>query len=101
MTADARAWVSVRVVPRASRTRLARDPTGALRAYLTAAPVDGAANRALIALVADHLGVAKRDVELTRGERARDKVLCVHGLTPDAVERRLGTCGVDKAPGRG
>jgi len=100
MSADARAYVSVRVVPRAARERLVRDCAGGLRAYLTAAPVDGAANRALIALVADRLGVAKRAVELARGERSREKLLCIHGLDPDALERRLASSGVDKAAGR-
>ncbi|HEY2387912.1 MAG TPA: DUF167 domain-containing protein [Candidatus Binatia bacterium] len=99
MSADARAYVSVRVVPRAARERLVRDPAGGLRAYLTAAPVDGAANRALIALVATRLGVAKRAVELARGERSRDKLLCVHGLSADVIESRLRS-GVDKATGR-
>jgi uncharacterized protein YggU (UPF0235/DUF167 family) len=100
MSADPRAYLSVRVVPRAARERLVRDPAGGLRAYLTAAPVDGAANRALIALVADRLGVAKRAVELTRGERSRDKLLSIQGLTADEVESRIASSGVDKAAGR-
>jgi uncharacterized protein YggU (UPF0235/DUF167 family) len=99
MSADARTYLRVRVVPRAARERLVRDPAGGLRAYLTAAPVDGAANRALVALVAARLGVAKRAVELARGERGRDKLLCVHGLTSDGLESRLGSA-VDKAAGR-
>jgi uncharacterized protein len=103
MTDGARAYVNVRVVPRAARTALTRDATGALRAHLTAAPVDGAANRALIALLAERLGVPKRMIELSRGERGRDKVLCVHGLSLTEVEALLagGGSGVDKAGGRG
>jgi len=100
MSADARAYLSVRVVPRAAHERLVRDSAGALRAYLRAAPVDGAANRALIALVADRLGVAKRTVELARGARSREKLLCIYGLTADAIESRLASSGVDKAAGR-
>jgi uncharacterized protein len=103
MTDGARAYVSVRVVPRAARTALTRDARGTLRAHLTAAPVDGAANRALIALLAERLGVPKRMIELLRGERGRDKVLCVHGLSLVQVEAMLdgGDSGVDKARGRG
>jgi uncharacterized protein len=103
MTDGARAYVSVRVVPRAARTALTRDATGALRAHLTAAPVDGAANRALIALLAKRLGVPKRMIELSRGERGRDKLLCVHGLSLAEVETMLAGdgSGVDKAGGRG
>ena len=103
MTDGARAYVSVRVVPRAARTALTRDARGTLRAHLTAAPVDGAANRALIALLAERLGVPKRMIELSRGERGRDKVLFVHGLSLTQVEAILagGGSGVDKARGRG
>jgi len=106
MSAGARAhlhYLHVRVVPRAARTALTRDPGRGLRAHLTAAPVDGAANRALIALVAERLGIAKSRVELRRGERGRDKVLCIHGLTAQQVADVLGHggCGVDKAEGRG
>jgi uncharacterized protein YggU (UPF0235/DUF167 family) len=103
MTDGARAFVNVRVIPRASRTALTRDATGALRAHLTAAPVDGAANRALIALLAARLGVPKRMIELSRGECGRDKVVCVHGLSLAEIEAILvgGGSGVDKAGGRG
>ncbi len=103
MTDDARAYLRVRVVPRAAHTSLTRDATGVLRAHLAAVPVDGAANRALIVLVAERLGVPKRMVELAGGGRGRDKLLCVHGLSDEQVAVRLAAvgCGVDKAGRRG
>ena len=78
----------VRVAPRASRNRIIGVQDGALRVALTAPPVDGAANEALKKLLAKALGVAKSDVELLRGERARIKVLRIHGV--NAGEVRLG-----------
>ena len=78
----------VRVAPRASRNRIIGVQDGALRVALTAPPVGGAANEALKKLLAKALGVAKSDVEILRGDRARIKVLRIHGV--NAGEVRLG-----------
>ena len=75
----------VRVAPRASRNRVVGIQDGALKVALTAAPVDGAANEALKKLLAKALGVAKSDVEILRGDRARIKVLRVHGVSANDV----------------
>lgn len=99
MSGADRAYLRVRVVPRASRTRLSRDAQGALRAHLTAAPVDGAANRALIALLAATLAIPKRAIAVARGERARDKLVCIQGVASSDVEARVARAlgsGVDK-----
>jgi uncharacterized protein YggU (UPF0235/DUF167 family) len=48
-------------------------------ARLSAAPVDGAANAALIVLLAKHFGVPKRDVTLVAGQTARLKRLTIAG----------------------
>ncbi len=94
----------VRVVPRAARARLAVEQDGRVRAHLTAPPVDGAANRALIALLAKELDVPKRDVAITRGERGREKLVAVSGRTAAEIARLLGApagIAVDKPNGRG
>lgn len=104
MSREARAFLRVRVVARASRTQVSRDASGVVRIHLTAAPVDGAANRALIALLAERLGLPRRAFELTRGERSRDKLVCVHDTSPAELERLLARgllSSVDKSPGRG
>ena len=71
----------VRVAPRASRNRIVGIQDGAVKVSLTAPPVDGAANEALKKLLAKALGVAKSDIEILRGDRARIKVLRVHGVS--------------------
>ena len=48
---------------------------GVLHAWVTAAPVEGAANRELIALVADRYGVARSAVTIVNGRTSREKVL--------------------------
>lgn len=81
--------IPIRAVPRARRNGLDGVSEGALRVRLLAPPVEGAANRALVALLAETLGVASRDLIITGGERGRHKLVHVRGLTPAEVHRRL------------
>ncbi|MGE0359608.1 MAG: DUF167 domain-containing protein [Vicinamibacterales bacterium] len=82
--------LDVRVIPRAPRSAVAGVRDGALLVRLAAPPVDGEANAALIALLADALGVPRRDLALVGGERARRKRVKVSGMTPSEVAARLG-----------
>jgi uncharacterized protein len=56
---------------------------------LTAPPVDGAANDALVALLAERLGIAKRDISVVHGMTSRQKIVEVSGMTPEVLEQRL------------
>ena len=71
--------LAVRVTPRASRDILAAGTADHFAARLAAPPVDGAANEALIALVARTFGVPKRAVALVAGDSARLKRLQISG----------------------
>ena len=79
----------VRVIPRASRDKIAGIHDGAVRVRLTAPPVEGAANEALVAFLSSVLRVPKRDIELVSGQSARNKVVSVSGLSPEEVLARL------------
>jgi len=81
---------SVRVQPRAPRSGVGSVHAGALRVRVTAPPVEGAANAAVVAVLADWLGVPARAVRIVLGGAARSKVVEVDGVTADAV-RRLAT----------
>ena len=70
----------VRVAPRASRNRIVGVRDGALKIALRAPPVDGAANEALKKLLAKALGVAKSEIEIVHGDRARLKVIRIRGV---------------------
>jgi len=61
---------------------------GSLHARVTAPPVEGAANQALLRLIAAELGVARRSVRLVAGAAGRQKLIVVEGLTPDEVVAR-------------
>lgn len=53
---------------------------GVLRARVAAPPVEGAANQALLRLIADELGVPRRDVRMVAGAGGRTKVVAVDGV---------------------
>jgi len=56
---------------------------------VTAPPVEGLANKALVALLSEKLGIAKKDIEITSGKSSRYKALRIHGLTEADVARAL------------
>ena len=59
-----------------------------LRARVAAPPIEGAANQALLRLIADELGVARRSVRLVAGAAGRQKLVVVEGMTPEDVLAR-------------
>lgn len=71
---------AVRVQPRASRAEVAGVHGTALKVRLTAAPIAGAANEALIALLADVLQVTPRSIRIVAGATARTKMIDVDGV---------------------
>jgi uncharacterized protein (TIGR00251 family) len=80
---------AVRVVPRASRNEIVGIHGDALKVRLTAPPVEGRANEALVAFLAQRLGVRKSQVEIVAGTTSRRKMIRVTGLLLQEVEDRL------------
>ena len=85
--------VSVRVHPGASRDELRLLADGTLDARLRARPVEGQANQALVRLLASRLQLRVRDVQIARGQRARQKVVAVALSSPEELEARLTAGG--------
>jgi len=79
----------VRVTPRAGRAAIGGERDGALLVRVAAPPVEGAANAAVIELVARALRLPRRAVSIIGGGRAREKRLAVAGLGPAEVAARL------------
>jgi uncharacterized protein len=79
MTSSAR--IAIHVQPRASRTEVAGLHDGCIKIRLAAPPVDGAANAALVAFVAERLKIARQCVRLVSGHGSRRKVLEIEGLS--------------------
>ncbi len=89
-SAEGGAAFPVRVVPRASKNEISGRHGDAVKIRLTAPPVEGAANEALVDFLSEILEVRKSQIEILSGHTSRDKVVCVIGLSPQAVEERLG-----------
>ena len=87
---DGRVRLTVHVQPRAARSEIAGMHGDAVRVRVAAPPVEGAANTAVVELLANALGVAKRDVRIVAGESSRAKIVEIAGLGADDVRRRLG-----------
>jgi hypothetical protein len=80
---------AVRVQPRSSRSGVDGVHGDALKVRVHAPPVDGAANDAVIDVLADALGVARRAVRIVAGDASRSKVVEVEGLTEREMRARL------------
>jgi uncharacterized protein (TIGR00251 family) len=87
-SAKPRAELSIRVIPRAPRTRVDGTRAGAILIRLAAPPVDGAANDALIAFLSEALALPRRSIRIVSGEKSRDKRVAIEGIDT-ATARRL------------
>jgi uncharacterized protein (TIGR00251 family) len=82
--------LALRVQPGASRSALlARLASGEWKVAVSAPPVEGRANEAVMELVSELLGVKRRQVTLARGSSSRSKVLEVEGMSEGEAEARL------------
>ena len=82
--------LDIRLQPRSSRAEVVGvDSAGRLRVRVRESPVDGQANRALVVLLADRLGIPKSAVRIVSGLRSRNKVVELSGFDKDAAIRAL------------
>ena len=80
--------INVRVIPRSSKNLIEWEE-GGLKVRLTAPPIDGAANDALIALLAQCLGLHKRDIQIVHGTTGRHKIVEITGMHAEAIEKKI------------
>lgn len=84
------AALPVKVVPRASKNEIVGlGPDGALKIRVTAPPVDGAANEAVIELLAKALGLPKSKVDIVGGFTNTSKLVSLLGIDPALVDKLL------------
>lgn len=81
--------LAVRLQPKASRNEVTGENGGVIQIRVTAPPVDGKANEALVKFVAKKLGIARSQITLVRGERGREKLLEIRGPEAAGARRRL------------
>lgn len=81
--------IRIYVTPRASANKIVGIHNGALKVALTAPPVEGAANKALVEFLAKTLGVPKSAVSLISGVISRHKTVYVTGIEAETAMRKL------------
>ena len=80
----------IRLTPRSSRDEVLGLEDGVYRVKVKAPPVEGRANKALIAFLSKVLRVPKSGIEIKAGERSREKTVLIEGLSEAEVGERLG-----------
>lgn len=81
--------LDILVQPRASRAKIGPMHDGRLKICVTAPPVDGEANAAVIELVARRLGIARGNVVVVAGASSRRKTLEIENVTRQQIEELL------------
>lgn len=81
--------IDILVQPRASRAKIGPMHDGRLKVAVTAPPVDGEANAAVIELFARQLGIARGNVVVARGASSRRKTLEIANVTPQQIAELL------------
>jgi uncharacterized protein (TIGR00251 family) len=79
----------VRVTPRARHDEVTGWQDGMLRVRVSAPPLEGKANVAVVKLLAKSLGIPTRDIAIARGEKSREKQVVVEGLSEQEIRARL------------
>jgi uncharacterized protein (TIGR00251 family) len=92
------ARISLQVHPNAARNEIVSFNSGVLGVKIAAPPVQGKANKELIAFLSEVTGVSKSHISILKGGAARHKLVCIKGLSREEVIGRLSSSG--EAPGK-
>lgn len=80
---------AVKVHPRARKNQITGTVGEALKLALTAPPLEGRANQAVIEFFADFFKISRSSITIASGETGRNKVIRISGISPEMVRRRL------------
>jgi uncharacterized protein (TIGR00251 family) len=84
------AALTIRVTPRARKTEISGFmDDGTLRVRVSAPPVEGKANAALIKFLAKVLGVRKNKIEIIAGEKSLDKIVSILDISAEQVQKKI------------
>ncbi len=95
--------LQIHLQPRAARNRIVGRHGDAIKVQVHAPPVEGAANTALVAVLAETLDIPRRAIRIVRGSTGRDKLVEITSRDPEVCRRRLDAAlqsRVDKGGGR-
>lgn len=91
---DGRLLLRLYVQPRASRTRFAGVYDNAMKLAITAPPVDGKANAAVISFLASFFKLKKKNIEIRRGLQSRHKSILIDGLSEEIIRAKIEAVSV-------
>lgn len=80
---------AVKVHPRAKKNAITGETGDALKISLTAPPIEGRANEACIAFLAELLNVPRSSITITSGQSSRNKVIRVVSISAEEFRRRI------------
>jgi len=86
---ETEALIRVKVIPRSSRTEIAGKEKDIYRVKITDPPVEGKANKGLIKLLSERLGVPRGSVEIVSGKTSKLKMIRLRGLTTADIAQSL------------
>lgn len=87
--------LSVKVIPNASRNQIVSWESNTLKIRIQSPPLDGKANKALIAFLSKQTQLSKSRIVIQRGETGRQKWIAFSGIDRTALLQRLG---IEKKP---
>jgi uncharacterized protein (TIGR00251 family) len=79
----------IQVIPHASRAEISGVQDGALKIRVTAPPVEGAANKACIKLLAGELKLKKSQMEISSGAKSRKKTVVIKNISSAELEKKI------------
>ena len=83
------ATLTIKVIPGASRDRIAGKLGDAVKVQVSAAPERGKANDAVINLIAGLLGLRRSEIHIVRGHAQPRKVLQINGIDQQTLDQRI------------
>lgn len=84
----------IKVVPQSGKNEWVLDKSGKLKCYLKSPPERGLANKELIKILAQKLGVAQSAVELISGHTSRNKRVKIEGVA--SLEHLIALLGIER-----
>lgn len=73
--------ITIRVIPRAKKSEISQVlDDGTIKIRLTAPPVEGKANQALVRFLADVFGISPSNIEIISGKKGRKKIVQIEGI---------------------
>jgi uncharacterized protein (TIGR00251 family) len=81
--------INIRLTPRSSKNEVIGFGDGTYRIKVKAPPLDGRANKALIALLSGILRLPKKNIRIKSGDKAREKIVQIQGMSKSEVDSIL------------